>query len=102
MDYLPIPFDVLDSESYQSLTPGDKYFLIELYALYFDCERFTINADRPQDYRQPPKANLCRKIGRLVDCGLLRAVDLAKNGNNHYQRVFAFTYSALGALDRAA
>jgi hypothetical protein len=101
MDCIAIPIAALDSQGYQDLTLADKYFLIELYRLFFDTERFTIDAERPQDYRQPRGTRLVRKTNVLLDAGLIKAVDLHKNGSNHYQRIFVFTYPAM-EVERAA
>lgn len=101
MDVIPIPAEALNSKEYESLTLADKYFLIELYRMFHDCARFTIDADKPEDYRQPPKVNLCRKINKLISSGLIRSVDLHKNGNFHYQRVFVFKYQVNEILEAA-
>jgi hypothetical protein len=101
MDLIAIPAEALNSPEYEKLTLADKYFLIELYRINGDCQRFTIDSDRPAVYRQPPSVNLCRKINKLIDSGLIKAIDLQKNGTNHYQRVFAFRYSPLGELQAA-
>lgn len=102
MDIIAIPAEVMNSKEYEQLTLADKYFLIELYRIFGDCERFTIDAEKPLEYRQPPKVNLCKKIGKLLASGLLKAIDLQKNGNNHYQRVYAFKYQVVEIFEQAA
>lgn len=102
MDFIAIPADALNSKEYESLTLSDKNFLVELYRLYGDCERFLIDTDKPEQYRQPKGSRLVRKVNKLLSSGLLRAVDLHKNGNNHYQRIFVFRYPAIEAFESAA
>lgn len=102
MDIVAIPACVFESSEYRRLTLANKHLLIELYAMFGDCERFTIDLDRPVQYNQPQKAHMGRKVMALVNSGLLQTVDLAKNGNNHYQRVFSFKYLVTEVFEKAA
>lgn len=102
MDFIAIPAEVLQSHEYQKLTLGNKHLLIELYAMFGDCERFTIDLDNPVLYKQPQKAHMGRKVTALVNSGLIRTVDLTKCGKCHYKRVFTFKYPATEAFEKAA
>lgn len=90
---IPLPADLLNAPAYQSLTPSDKIFVIELYAMFHDTERFTIEMDKPANYRQPGTI-LNRKVARLLDIGLLKIVGSTGRAD-HARRVFTFAYPAM-------
>lgn len=100
MAYVSIPLSVLESQEYLSMTPAGQKFLIDLYALFHDCETFTIDMEKPTYYRQPAGSFLNKKVSNLLDSGLIEVVGSVKRKFT-YQRVFAFTHPAF-QLERAA
>ena len=92
MNFVSIPLAVLEAPEYLALTVADRQFLLDLYVVFHDTERFTIDMSKPADYRQPTGASLARKISRLMDAALLQVVGSRKTGPSHYQRVFAFQH----------
>lgn len=91
MSYVTLPLAALDSDAYAGLTSGDQKFLIDLYVIFSDCERFTVDIYKQTMYRQPAGANLERKLRRLIDAGLLEIVGTSGHGGQ-MRRVFSFTY----------
>jgi hypothetical protein len=102
MDYIPLPLDMLESKEYQSLTLAEKAFIIDLYAKHYDCETFTIDTRRPEDYHLPPKCNIFRKVNAMIDSGLVECIGLRKGGTFHYLRVLRFKYPAHVVFQKAA
>lgn len=97
MTYIPIPLDVLDAPGYAALTHAEQRFLLDLYVLFHDCERFTIDMYKPQQYRQSKGVFLGRKVRALINAGLLQIVGMIGRPD-HRRRVFAFTYPAFEAV----
>lgn len=97
MSYVPIPLEALESQGFLGLSLSDQKFLIDLYVTHHDCERFTIDLDAPQQYRQPAGASLRRKTRALLDAELLQVVGTI---GRHFppRRIFAFTYPAFNAV----
>lgn len=102
MSAILIPIAAVESPEYAALTQPEQLFLIDLYIVMNDVERFTIDWDQPEKYRQSRGAHLPRKIKRLIDAGLLIVDGRQKSGIDHYVRVFRFRYSAIGDLQEAA
>lgn len=94
IEVIPLPADLLSAPAYRALTDADKTFIIELYALFHDAERFTIDMERPLDYRQLPGAKLSIKVSRLLRAGLILIVGKA-GLPSHERRVFALTYRTM-------
>jgi hypothetical protein len=101
MSYLALPLAALESPDYLALSLSDQKFLIDLYISFHDCERFTVEMDHPELYRQPAGATLQRKVAKLLAAGLIRVVDTTGRGNQ-IRRVFCFAYPALDAIAEAA
>jgi hypothetical protein len=102
METVPIPLAALDSPEYVRLTPAQKAFLIELYRVHGDVERFTVDLRNPAVYRQSFGAYLSNKITPLVKHGLLVEDGEQQVTICNWRRVFRFRYSALGELQEAA
>lgn len=99
MDTIQIPVALIDSAEYQSLSWGCREFLIGVYAAHADCSRFTLDWDRPEQYRQSPGVWLQRKIAQLVKAGLIEHDGFkeirGRNATGGYRvnkRVFRFKY----------
>jgi len=95
MDSVVIPLELFDDPAFNKLQPGDMKFLLCLYADYHDTERFTIDLQRPEDYRQSSGVWLVHRIKRLTKSGLLQIV--GKHMKVHpkgkvWVRVFALKY----------
>jgi hypothetical protein len=97
MNFVPIPLEALESQGFLDLSLSDQKFLIDLYVTHHDCERFTIDMDQPEQYRQPAGATLQRKVRGLLAAGLIRVVG-AIGRPDHARRVFTFTYPAFNAV----
>ncbi len=92
MEYAAIPLAVLNSEKFLSLSMQQRMFLIDLYAIFLDCETFTIYMKRPQDYRQKPFSGMSKKIASLINSGFLKVVGSQVVDECHTRRVFSFCY----------
>ena len=101
MTYISIPLEVLESPAYLALTEANQKFLIDLYVIFADCERFTIDMRKQAEYRQPEKANLAVKINTLLDAGFLKVVDRIGPHPMNSRRVFSFAHPAREALEAA-
>lgn len=97
MNYVPIPLAALESPGFLGMTLADQKFLIDLYVVFADCERFTIDMNSQEQYRQPSGATLQRKIRALLAAGLIQVVGSIGRAD-HKRRVFAFTYPAFDAV----
>lgn len=102
MSHITIPAAVFESPEYWRLTIAERMFLLDLYIVMDDVERFTIDMARPEDYRQSPGATLARKIVKLLKCGFLVLDGRRDIGGGHYVRIFRFKHSPLGELQQAA
>lgn len=102
MSAIIIPIEAVESPEYATLTQPEQLFLIDLYIIMNDVERFTIDCSQPEKYRQSRGAHLPRKIKSLIDVGLLIVDGRQKSGIDHYVRVFRFRYSAASELQAAA
>lgn len=95
---IPIPAEVFESKCYHDLRIGDRAFLMDLYYLYGDCERFVINPEDFQGLSFGPKADIASKVRGLVDGGFLvfeMFRECARRGRS--RRVFRFAHQALEA-----
>jgi hypothetical protein len=107
MDSIVIPLAALDSPKYKSLSWGDQRVLIDLYIMFWDCDCFTVDLFRPQDYRQSPGVGMGKRIQALLASGLLvmvgkQIIDPNKPiGERNYRRVFAFKYPAVKPQEAA-
>jgi hypothetical protein len=100
-DYFTLPVGLLAAREYRRLQNLDKLFLIALYALHGDCERFQIDTSDPVRYfgKDIVKYEFTRKISVLVQSGLIRAVGSAQWGPTRRQRrVFEFFYPTRGRV----
>ncbi|MBV8667047.1 MAG: hypothetical protein JO269_11245 [Burkholderiaceae bacterium] len=96
-DFVAIPLLVLNAPEYAELQWGDKQLLIDLYVLFSDCASFTVDLDKPRDYRQPPCAAMNVRLVRLLKSGLLQVVGKLQKKRGRVQRVFAFRHPAAHA-----
>ena len=101
MAYISIPLEVLESPAYLALTEANQKFLIDLYVIFGDCSRFTIDMRKQADYRQPEKANLAVKIRTLLDAGFLKVAERIGPHPLNSRRIFSFVYPAREALEAA-
>lgn len=100
MDFAALPLAAFDSPEFKDLPWGAQRFLLDLYIVFYDVERFTIDANRPEDYRQSPGVAVCRRIAELLKSGLL-ICDEQRNKGGHRQRIFRFRYPT-GRVKQAA
>lgn len=91
MSHLALPLEMFDMPTYRRLRNATQRFLIDLYVVFFDCERFTIDITTPQLYRQTPGAMISTRINELVDAGILIA-EREKLPGKHARRVYQFAY----------
>jgi hypothetical protein len=96
-DFVAIPLQVLNAPEYAQLQWGDKQLLIDLYVLFSDCESFTVDLDKPLNYRQPPCAAMNVRLVRLLRSGLLLVSGKMQKKRGRVQRVFGFKHAASGA-----
>lgn len=99
MENVLIPRAVLNSREFARLQPKVKVFLIQLYAMYSDVERFTIDLRDPKKYGLTPGVYITNRVTPLTQCGLLM---LEPDRDEENRRVFRFRYSQIGELRRAA
>lgn len=94
MELLTMPVSVLDSQEYNALKLAEKHFLIDLYVLFSDCASFTIDMERPQDYRQKAciENYMARRVAGLVASGLLNVTLRPAARKGPMQRVYSFKY----------
>lgn len=93
MDIIALPAQLLDDPAFNALQWGDQKFMIALYALFADTERFTIDINHPEHYRQSPGVWLVGRIHRLVKAGMLQITGQQKSSKFGHVRVFSFKYS---------
>ena len=101
MDFAALPLAAFDSPEFKVLPWGAQRFLLDLYIVFHDVERFTIDWNRPEDYRQSPGVALCRRINELLASGLLICEATRKKGMCHKERIFRFKYQT-GQVKQAA
>lgn len=97
METVTIPLAVFDDPSFNKLQPGDMKFLLCLYADYHDTERFTINLQTPEAYRQSNGVWLVDRVKRLCKAGFLQIVDKKLKIHSRgkcWIRVFSLKYKA--------
>lgn len=94
MTSVSIPLAVLDAPEFNGLQWGDQKFLIALYIVNSDVERFTIDLSRPEMYRQSAGSWLVNRIHRLMKAGLLIKTGQQRTSKYGHVRVFAFKHSA--------
>lgn len=92
MNCITIPTAVLESPEYANLTLGDRMFLIDLYVVFNDVERFTIDISTPEEYRQSKGVWLPPRIRRLLQSGFIVEDGRHKKGRDHYLRIFRFRH----------
>lgn len=92
-----IPGQLLDSQEYKSLTDAQKFFLINLYICFGDCESFTIDEDKPQDIRQgnADPSTIYRKIRAILDAGIVLSKSQFNKKKCRPERVYSFKYTAI-------
>lgn len=100
-EIVALPLPLLDSPEYRALKWGTQRFLIDLYIVFNDVERFTIDTPHPEQYRQSEGCWLPRRITELLNAGLLLQDGTMRKGPCHAQRVFRFKYS-INQLQEAA
>lgn len=101
MDFAALPLAAFDSPEFHALPWGAQRFLLDLYIVFYDVERFTIDASRPEDYRQSPGVAMCRRINELLRSGLLICEAQRKKGICHKERIFRFKHPT-GQVKQAA
>lgn len=98
MSYVAIPTEVFDSPEYLALKTNNREFLIRLYALFGDCDQFTVNYKTPAEYGDADSSTIRGKLAALVRAGLvLVASSIEREGCGRRQRVLQFKYSAVAA-----
>jgi|SRR6185437_1092537 len=94
MECVTLPVPMLDCDEYRGLASREKQFLIDLYICFGDCETFTIDAERPQEYRQRhcDAATIYRKLRALISAGLV-SISYQPNGKQgRPTTVYSFKY----------
>lgn len=94
MTSVSIPLAVLDAPEFNGLQWGDQKFLIALYIVNSDVERFTIDISKPEMYRQSAGVWLVNRIHRLIKAGLLVIAGRQRTSKYGHTRVFSFKHSA--------
>jgi len=93
IESVTIPLAVLNNTQYQSLPPRTRDFMISLYVLFEDCLTFTINFDKPEDYRKAKTSCITAMVADLVDIGLIDIVARRpRPQRGPSERVYAFRY----------
>jgi hypothetical protein len=93
MNSIPIPCVVFDSPMFHALSSADQIFLMFLYAMFYDTERFTIDMNDPKRYHLPhDKASISRRITHLIKAGFLVVVGYQKISICNKVRVFSLTH----------
>lgn len=87
-NYIAIPVAAIEAPAYQTLSRAERFFLLELYIQFSDCQRFTLNFEGNANRAMLPR------IKRLIDCGLLIVDESIKVSRNKFTRVFKFAHSA--------
>ena len=84
-----LPLAVANSDAFNALLWGDQKLLFDLYIVFEDCERFTIDIKHPEHYRHTSGVNLVPRIRRLLAAGLLE-IDGSQKARFGNRRVFKF------------
>ncbi len=93
METITLPIALIDSPEFNGLQWGDQKFLFSLYAVFHDTQRFTIDINEPEQYRQSRGVYLVNRIHRLVKAGLLIITGRQKASKYGHVRVFEFKYT---------
>lgn len=94
MGIIALPDQLFSDPEYKNLRNGHRLFLLDLYVMFNDCERFTIDMSRPTDYKQPYSPTLCRRINALLKSGLLEIAGKQQTGPGRYLRIFSFKHAS--------
>ena len=94
MEFVTLPVPMLDCAEYHGLKALEKQFLIDLYILFGDAECFTVDVERPQDYRQRQCEDytMARRLRALVSAGLLSMTLTPRARGGHPEKIYTFTY----------
>lgn len=90
IDYVQIPAPLFESKEFHSLSWGNQKFLICLYRLFHDCETFTIELKKPEDYFQPSGMTLTRRVWDLLQSGVIEICGQQETIFKKRRRVFKF------------
>lgn len=93
MESIALPVALIDSPEFNALQWGDQKFIFALYAVFNDTQRFTIDINTPEQYRQSRGVYLVNRIHRLVKSGLLIITGKQKASKYGHVRVFEFKYT---------
>lgn len=97
MNNVCIPAEVFETAAYKALLFSDKLLLLTLYALFWDCQTFTVDLKTPRMYGVKDVGLLNQRVLTLLRVGLLKVVGyrcMSKSELGRPTRILEFTYKA--------